>query len=162
MTIEGDQLSPSMSHIISDKDTDLSPTSPSYVHPADNPTSAIFTPLLTSENYCTWGRGMTKALSVKGKTCYIDRAIKKPTDPTDLQHWTQSDDLVGSWISNSVDPGIQSTTMNFPSAREQWLEIKSRFFHNNASKFYAIKQSITTLKQENLNVAMYYTHLKSL
>lgn len=46
----------------------LTPSSPYYVHPSDNPTSVIYTPLLNSENYCTWGRGMMKALSAKGKT----------------------------------------------------------------------------------------------
>ncbi|XP_026452697.1 uncharacterized protein LOC113353239 [Papaver somniferum] len=105
---------------------------------------------------------MTKGLSVKGKTGYIGGTVVKPTNPSDLPHWIRCDDLVGSWISNSVDPEIRSSTMNFPSAREQWLEIKSRFSHHNASELYALKQSIATLKQDHLSVAMYYTHLKSL
>lgn len=103
-----------------------------------------------------------KALSAKGKLGYIDGTIKRPTNASDLAHWTRCDDLVGSWISNSVDPEIRSSTQNFPSAYEQWLEIKSRFSHHNAPKLYAIQQSIALLKQENLSVAMYYTRLKSL
>ncbi|XP_026396968.1 uncharacterized protein LOC113291681 [Papaver somniferum] len=132
MTLGKDQSNPPI--INSETNTVLYPSSPYYVHPSDNPTSAIYTPLLNSENYCTWGRGMMKALSAKGKTGYIDGTVKKPTNPSDLPHWTRCDDLVGSWISNSVDPEIHSSTMNFPSAQEQWMEIKSRFFHHNASK----------------------------
>ncbi|XP_026396603.1 uncharacterized protein LOC113291266 [Papaver somniferum] len=160
MTNGGDPIQPS--NVIPEKDTGLSPTSPYYVHPSDNLTSLIYSPLLTSDNYCTWGRGMMKALSAKGKTGYIDGTVKKPTNATDLAHWTRCDDLVGRWISNSVDPEIRSSTQNFSSAHEQWLDIKSRFSHHNASKLYALKQSIALLKQDNLSVAMYYTRLKSL
>ncbi|XP_026452261.1 uncharacterized protein LOC113352680 [Papaver somniferum] len=105
---------------------------------------------------------MTKSLSAKGKTGYIDVTVKKPTNPSDLPHWTRCDALVGSWISNFVDLEIRSSAMNFPSTHEQWLEIKSRFSPHNASKLYALKQSIAILKQENLSVAMYDTRLKSL
>ncbi|XP_026431481.1 uncharacterized protein LOC113328659 [Papaver somniferum] len=71
---------------------------------------------------------MTKALSAKGNTGYIGGTVKKPTSTTDLPHWTRCDDLVGRWISNYVDPSIQSSTM----------------------------------KQDNLYIARYYTNLKSL
>ncbi|XP_026432477.1 uncharacterized protein LOC113329868 [Papaver somniferum] len=160
--MDGEGDPPPSASVVADKDTALSPTSPYYVHPSDNPTSVIYTPLLTSDNFCTWGRGMFKALSAKGKTGYIDGTIKKPTNASDLAHWTRCDDLVGSWISNSVDPEIRSSTQNFPSAHEQWLEIKSRFSHHNASKLCALKQFIALLKQDNLSVSMYYTRIKSL
>ncbi|XP_026384101.1 uncharacterized protein LOC113279642 [Papaver somniferum] len=144
------------------RESGLSPSSPYYVHPADNPTIVIFTPLLISDNYCIWERGIKKALSDKAKLGYIDGSIVKPTDPIDLSHWTRVDDLVGSWVSNSIDPEIRGSVQSFPSARDQWLEIKNRFSHTNAPKIFALKQSISSLKQENLNVAMYFTRLKSL
>ncbi|XP_026395714.1 uncharacterized protein LOC113290317 [Papaver somniferum] len=106
--------------------------------------------------------GIKKAPSAKAKLGYIDGSIVKPTDPIDLSHWTRADDLVGSWVSNSVDPEIRGSVQSFPSARDQWLEIKNRFSNTNAPKLFALKQSISSLKQKNLNVAMYFTRLKSL
>ncbi|XP_026450811.1 uncharacterized protein LOC113350923 [Papaver somniferum] len=145
-----------------DRDLGLSPSSPYYVHSADNPTTVIFTPLLTSNNYCIWERGVRKALNAKAKLGYIDGTIAKSKDETDLLHRTRADDLVGSWVANSVDPVIRSSIMSFPSARDQWLEIKNRFSHTNAPKLFALKQSISLLKQDNMNVAMYFTQLKTL
>ncbi|XP_026429784.1 uncharacterized protein LOC113326234 [Papaver somniferum] len=163
MTVEDDiQIPPSSSNHPPNRDSGLPQSSPYYVHPADNPTTVIFTPLLTDDNYCIWERGIRKALSVKAKLGYIDRTITKPRDPTDLLHWNRADYLVGSWVENSVDPIIKSIVMYFPSSREQWLQIKNKFSHKNAPKLFALKQSISSLKQENQNVAMYFTQLKTL
>ncbi|XP_026440421.1 uncharacterized protein LOC113339346 [Papaver somniferum] len=160
-----DQIPPSSaspSNPPPNKDSGLSPSSHYYVHSADNPTTVIFTSLLTSDNYCIWERGIRKSFSAKAKLGYIDVSVKKPTNSDDIPHWIRADDLVGIWVANSVDPVIRNSVMSFPSAREQWLEIKNRFFHTNALKLYALKQSISTLKQDNLNVAMYFTNLKTL
>ncbi|XP_026378207.1 uncharacterized protein LOC113272609 [Papaver somniferum] len=149
MIVEDDiQIPPSSSNPPPNRDSGLPQSSPYYVHPADNPTTVIFTPLLTDDNYCIWERGIRKAISAKSKLGYIDGTITKPTDPTDLLHWTRADDLVSSWVEKSVDPVIKSSVMSFPSAREQWLEIKNRFSHKNAPKLFALKQSISSLKQE--------------
>ncbi|XP_026440257.1 uncharacterized protein LOC113339067 [Papaver somniferum] len=157
MSGEDAQIPPSTSESTPNRDSGLPQSSPYYVHPANNPTTVIFTPLLTDDSYCIWERKIIKSLSAKAKLGYIDGFIPKPTDPIDLLHWTRADDLVGSWVENSVYPVTKSSVMSFPSARAQWLDIKNRFSHTNAPEIFSMKQSISSLKQENLNVAMYFT-----
>ncbi|XP_026379468.1 uncharacterized protein LOC113274224 [Papaver somniferum] len=91
--------SPKKDSNTSKKDVVLSPSSPYYVHPVDNPTTVIFTPLLTSDNYCIWERGVRKSLSAKAKLGYIDGSVTKPEDPIDLLHWTRADDLENNSVA---------------------------------------------------------------
>ncbi|XP_026450603.1 uncharacterized protein LOC113350688 [Papaver somniferum] len=147
---------------IVDSNPHLHPSSPYYVHPADNPTTILYQPVLTSENYATWVRGFRKALSAKDKLGYIDVTIVKPEVPADMPYWQRCDDLVGNWVCNSCEPEIGRSVMSFDTAHEIWMDLKSRFAQSNATKLYAIKQSISTLKQEHNSVAQYYTQLKTL
>lgn len=43
-----------------------------------------------------------------------------------------------------------------------WLDLKKRFSQSNAPKIYQLKHSISTLKQEGMDVSLYFTQLKSL
>ncbi|XP_026450933.1 nuclear pore complex protein NUP98A-like [Papaver somniferum] len=69
-----------------DSNPHLHPSSPYYVHPADNPTTILYQPVLTSENYATWVRGFRKALSAKAKLGYIDGTIVKPEISADIPY----------------------------------------------------------------------------
>ncbi|XP_026400499.1 uncharacterized protein LOC113296403 [Papaver somniferum] len=140
-----------------DSNPHLHPSSPYYVHPADNPTTILYQPVLTSENYATWVRGFRKALSAKAKLGYIDGTIVKPEISADIPYWQRCDDLVGSWVCNSCEPAIGRSVMSFETAHEMWMDLQSRFAQSNATKLHAIKQSISTLKQEHQTVAQYYT-----
>ncbi|XP_026420376.1 uncharacterized protein LOC113316405 [Papaver somniferum] len=147
---------------VADENPHLQPDSPYYVHPAENPTTVLYQPVLSGENYGTWVRGMRKALSVKAKTRYIDGTINKPTKSAYISYWQRCDDLVGSWVYNSCEPEIGRSIMSFYTSHEMCMNLKSRFAQYNATKLYAIKQAISNLKQEDNIVAQYFTQLKTL
>ncbi|KAG2707303.1 hypothetical protein I3760_05G142600 [Carya illinoinensis] len=46
--------------------------SPFFLHPSDNPGVVLVTQILLSDNYHTWSRSMTMALSAKNKLGFVD------------------------------------------------------------------------------------------
>ncbi|OVA13847.1 hypothetical protein BVC80_1563g11 [Macleaya cordata] len=91
-------------------------TDPYLIHPSDRPTVVFFSPLLQGYNYATWERGISKALNAKGKLGFINGSLLPPTDELQFSCWNRADDLVGSWILNSVHSEIRSSCMYAESA----------------------------------------------
>lgn len=135
---------------------------PYLIHPSDSPTMVFFSPLLQGDNYATWVRGISKALNAKNKLGFVDGSMPAPTDPSLYASWKRCDDLVGSWILNSVHPDLRASCMYADSSYTIWQDLKVRFTHSNASKLYQLRTAITTLKQESLSVTAYHNKLKGL
>ncbi|XP_022880549.1 uncharacterized protein LOC111397802 [Olea europaea var. sylvestris] len=58
------------------------PNNPYYLHYGKNTGAQLISVVLSNENYSTWSRAVTMALSVKNKECFIDGSTSKP-DPSD-------------------------------------------------------------------------------
>ncbi|KAL5726070.1 hypothetical protein ACHQM5_009141 [Ranunculus cassubicifolius] len=121
---------------------------PYIIHPSENPTAVFLSPQLQGDNYGSWVRGITKALNAKGKLGFVDGSIPRPspTEPILLNCWKRCDDLVGSWILNSVSAEIRTSCMYAESASEIWNNLKVRFSVSNAPKLYHLKSAISSLK----------------
>ena len=63
---------------------------------------------------------------------------------------------------NSVSNEIRNSILYAENAREIWVDLRERFSQSNAPKIYQLKQSIASLKQDDLSVSAYFTKLKSL
>ncbi|KAH9659734.1 protein kinase domain-containing protein [Citrus sinensis] len=89
------------------------------VHPSDSPTAVLVSPLLTGDNYGTWVRAMTMALRAKNKLGFVDGTISKPDeDEDDGGRWLRCNDLVGSWVLNSISSELVGSVLYAQSARE--------------------------------------------
>ncbi|KAF8406917.1 hypothetical protein HHK36_006038 [Tetracentron sinense] len=86
--------------------------------PLGQPTVALVAPSLSCNNYGTWIRAITIALRAKNKLGLVDGTLKKPTDPKELSQWERCNDLVGSWILNSVSTEIRSSISYADTARD--------------------------------------------
>ncbi|KAH0642358.1 hypothetical protein KY290_033951 [Solanum tuberosum] len=108
-------------------------------------------------------RGILRALSVKNKTGFINGKIPKPdcTSPTFAQ-WERCDDMVTSWLLNSLSKDIADSLQYVNDAKELWDELEDRYDQANGAKLYQIQQEINNLTQGNLNVTGYYTYIKRL
>ena len=51
--------------------------SPYFLHYSDSPGLILVSQLLTEENYASWSRSMSIALSVKNKLGFVDGSIEK-------------------------------------------------------------------------------------
>lgn len=72
------------------------------------------------------------------------------------------DYMVTSWILNSIAKEIVEAFLYAPSSHQLWNEIKERFGEANGPLIYQLKREISSITQENMIVAEYYTKLKML
>ena len=101
------------------------PESPFFLHHSDNPGLILVSRPLTGDNYNSWSRAMLIALSVKNKLGFIDGSIPKP-DSSNLpllNSWIRNNNVVISWILNSVSKEISASIIFSESASEIWLDL---------------------------------------
>ncbi|XP_025885618.1 uncharacterized protein [Solanum lycopersicum] len=137
--------------------------SPFYIHPSENAASALLPVVFDGTSYRSWRRAVLRALSVKNKTGFINGKIVKPsfTDPSFMQ-WERCDDMVTSWILNSLSPDLQDSLQYVNNAKELWEELEDRYDQTNGCKLYQLQKEINDLVQGTLDITGYYTKMKKL
>ncbi|KAK4265078.1 hypothetical protein QN277_026177 [Acacia crassicarpa] len=92
----------------------LSPTNslqtisnPFYLHPNENPSLILVSPILTGPNYNSWARAMRMLLLSKNKLGFINRSIpaSKSTDSL-FSIWERCNMMVLSWLTRSISSSI--------------------------------------------------------
>lgn len=103
-------------------------SSPYYLHNGDHPGLNLVSHVLASNNFNTWNRGMTMAMTAKNKLGLVDGRLNRPSiDDLLYGPWLQCNSMVISWILNSVNPEIAGSLMYFPTSREIWLDLRIDF-----------------------------------
>ncbi|KAH9750713.1 retrovirus-related pol polyprotein from transposon RE2 [Citrus sinensis] len=128
-------------------------TSPYYLHPSDNPGTVLVSQLLTGDNYPTWRRAIRMALSAKNKMGFVNGTILKPEGP-EAAEWERCNDMVLSWLLNSISPDIANSVIYADTAKEVWDDLYNRFSQGNLARIFQIKRAICTLLQEHQTLAM--------
>ncbi|WVZ13411.1 hypothetical protein V8G54_010977 [Vigna mungo] len=120
-------ISPTLDHLVN-------PAHPFYLHPGENPTLVLVSPLLTESNFHQWERDMVVALETKKKERFIHGTLPCPpiTDPL-CEAWRRSNRMVMSWLTRSMTPSIKQFVMWMDTASEIWRDLKDCFSH--ADKF---------------------------
>ncbi|KAI9160686.1 hypothetical protein LWI28_010652 [Acer negundo] len=77
-------------------------TDPYAIHHSNSPSTVLVTPLLTRDNYGSWSRVVTIALRAKSKLGFVDGSLPKPKEKNDISNRKRCNDLVKSWILNSL------------------------------------------------------------
>ena len=74
-----------------------------------NPNQRLCSVLLNELNYISWSRAITLALGGKTKLGFINGSIQIPTPlSSEYETWLSKDQLVMSWILNSMEPPISA------------------------------------------------------
>ncbi|KAF5449681.1 hypothetical protein F2P56_030100 [Juglans regia] len=107
---------------------------------------------------------MQRALRAKNKLGFINGEISKPTSTNDplLEAWERCNDLVTSWLQNSISPSIKSSIALVNKASVVWTELQERFTQQNGARIFQLKRALAGLKQEQDPVSVYYGKLKTL
>lgn len=133
---------------------------PYLFHHSDN-TSLVLSDLLIDENYTSWSRAMVITFTVKNKIGFVDGSIPRPTGEL-LNSWIICDNIVISWILNSLSKEISTSALFFDSVHEIWLDLKERFQRQNRPRIFQLRRDLTNLVQDQLSVSSYFTRLKTL
>ncbi|XP_020219752.1 uncharacterized protein LOC109802762 [Cajanus cajan] len=110
------------------KDPSSDPTSPLFLHHSDGPGLVLTSQPLDNKNYTAWSRGMLVAVSVKNKIPFVAGSLPRPAadDPT-YAAWIRGNNVVISWLYNSVSKEIITSILFANTANEIWDDLKSRF-----------------------------------
>ena len=140
------------------------PSSPYFLHHSDSPGLVLVSQHLTGDNYSSWSRAMTIALSIKNKVGFIDGSISKPegTDFNLLNSWIRNNNMVISWILNSVSKEISASILFSESAHDIWIDLKDRFQQSNGPRIFQLRRDLINHTQNQNSVGMYFTKLKAL
>ncbi|KAF9684635.1 hypothetical protein SADUNF_Sadunf04G0139100 [Salix dunnii] len=131
---------------------------------SDTSVLSLVTDPLTTENYVTWARAMRRVLRAKNKLGFVDGSITKPSDPNDplREAWERCNDMIVSWIHNSVSSSVKSSFVLVDNACEIWNELCERLTQQNGPRIFQLKGALANLTQGNDLVNVYYGKLKSI
>ncbi|KAF9667412.1 hypothetical protein SADUNF_Sadunf15G0020300 [Salix dunnii] len=137
---------------------------PFRIENGDNPVAALVPELLTADNYVSWSRAISRALRAKNKLAFVNGTLPKPTDISDplFEAWERCNDLVVSWLQNSISPSVKSSLVLVEDSRVLWLELRDRFTHQNGPRIFQLKRDLASLSQNQDNISTYFGHLKTL
>ncbi|XP_020235257.1 uncharacterized protein LOC109815075 [Cajanus cajan] len=101
------------------KDPTLDPTNPLFLHHSNGPGLVLTSQLIDNKNYTTWSHAMLVALSMKNKILFVDGSLPKlaADDPT-YPAWIRGNNVVISWLYNSVSKDIITSILFADTAKE--------------------------------------------
>ena len=136
---------------------------PLYIHPSDNPSLVLVPVSFEGVGYRSWRRGVMRSLSVKNKLGFITGEFKRPSSISPQFHqWERCDNMVISWILNSLSKDIADSVEYVSDAVELWKDLEDRYDQTNGAKLFQIQKDINDLSQGVLDVTVYYTRMKKL
>ncbi|GAU24468.1 hypothetical protein TSUD_319450 [Trifolium subterraneum] len=136
---------------------------PYYVHPNESVTAALVSPPLDGKNYHAWSKSMMKAVIMKNKLCFMDGScpMPDPFDPT-YEPWIRCNNLVLSWLMNSVILAISQSLVYTDTAAQAWIDLKARFSRADRVRVSTLQREMYALRQDSSSVTEFFTKLKGL
>ncbi|XP_009631446.1 uncharacterized protein [Nicotiana tomentosiformis] len=103
-------------------------THPYYFHPSDYPGMNLVSSAFDGNRYRDWRRAVIIALSAKNKLEFIDGTMVVPKADSGIQQaWARCNDMVLSWLLNSLSKEIAESVLYSQSANDLWSDLKDRF-----------------------------------
>ncbi|XP_041009494.1 uncharacterized protein LOC121253559 [Juglans microcarpa x Juglans regia] len=140
------------------------PNNPYRVDSGDNTTITLIIDLLTSENYVIWSLAMRWALRARNKLGFINGTLIRLASSEDplFNACDRCNDMVGTWIQNSISAIVKSSVAFVENAQDIWDELRDHFTQQNGPRIFQLKMSLASLQQEQDPVNIYYGKLKTL
>lgn len=106
---------------------------------------------------------MRLALVGKNKLGFVDGTCTRDSQDPDLRPaWDRCNEVILSWLINSVDKTIFGGLAFSESAKNVWADLKERYQKRDGTKIFNLHREISTTSQENLSVSNFYSKLKDL
>ncbi|XP_034696491.1 uncharacterized protein LOC117929247 [Vitis riparia] len=119
---------------------------------------------LNGQNYLQWSQSILMFIRGKEKDDYITGASAAPeTTASTYKKWIAENNMVMSWLVNSMTPDIGENFLSFDTAKEIWDIAKETFSDKeNTSEIIQIEGILHDLRQGNLTVTEYFNTLTRL
>ncbi|XP_060200703.1 uncharacterized protein LOC132628967 [Lycium barbarum] len=143
--------------------THLDQTSPYFLHASDSPGMTLVLTPFDRTGYGAWRRYVLIALSAKNKLSYIDVVSSAPSiDSPEYKLWARCNDMVTSWLLNSLSKEIAGNVIYSKSAKDLWKDLKDIFGQPNGAMLYHLQKQLADLVQGSSDIAGYYTKMKKI
>ncbi|XP_075101967.1 uncharacterized protein LOC142177383 [Nicotiana tabacum] len=102
------------------------------------------------KSYGAWRKDVVIALSAKDKLGFIDGTISIPDESPGLQSaWSRGNDMVISWLLNSLSNEIVESVLYSHSAKDLWNDLEDKFGKTNGAKLFQLQKELSVVVQEN-------------
>nr|XP_017225353.1 PREDICTED: uncharacterized protein LOC108201574 [Daucus carota subsp. sativus] len=136
---------------------------PYFLSSADHPGLALVTEVLTNQNYHQWSRSVKIALSAKLKLWFIDDTQTRHAETSpNIALWKRSNDLVISWLLNSISTEIRRSVVYLNTAKQIWDDLEARYSQSNVPRLFHLKKDLVSLIQGTKSITTYFTMFRSL
>lgn len=148
------------------QDLSQNASSPYYLHPSESPATVLVSPPLAANgsNYHSWARDVRRALVAKNKFKFLDGSITVPIDRFDpkLEAWERCNNMVQSWICNSLSPSVKQSVVFMEHACDVWKDLQLRFSQGDFVRIAKLQQELYTSQQDSRTVSDFFTELRIL
>ncbi|XP_040363769.1 uncharacterized protein LOC121049758 [Rosa chinensis] len=79
-----------------------------------------------------------------------------------MPFWQRCNDMVLSWILNSLEPDLVESILSCNTPRAIWEDLREKFSLGNAPHIFHIQRDIYRIEQGQMSVSVYSTKLKGL
>lgn len=103
------------------------------------------------------------SLNIKVKDCFIDGTFPAPpTDDPLFKIWKRIDNLVLTWMRNSISPDLVQQFVHHTTTFSLWTELNECYGKVSGPQTIMLKRKMVNLTQGDRCVTKYYTELKML
>ncbi|KAM1184771.1 hypothetical protein PS2_013846 [Malus domestica] len=136
----------------------------SIIHGEINPNLRLCSVFLNEFNYLPWSHAISLALGGRSKLGYVNRSIEAPQPSSTLYGaWHANDQLVMSWILNSMEPKLFKLFSYSKSSRILWESIKEMYdSQNNVVCIFQLKKDLAGLRQGDQSFMQHLGSMKSM
>lgn len=140
------------------------PSSVYYLHPSEGSGLVLVSQPLSGDNYNSWSRAFLVAITIKNKLGFLDGTVSLPENPSPILQnaWIRNNNLVFSWIYNSLSKEIQASILYTTSAKSAWDELRTRFMQSNGPRQFQLRRELSNLTLNDLSVTQYFTKMKTI
>ncbi|RVX14379.1 Retrovirus-related Pol polyprotein from transposon RE2 [Vitis vinifera] len=142
--------------------SDIIISSSSSSHQMETSHLPITTHKLNGQNYLQWSQSILMFVRGKEKDDYITGASAAPeTTASTYKKWIAENNMVMSWLVNSMTADIGENFLSFDTAKEIWNTAKETFSDKeNTSEIIQIEGILHDLRQGNLTIGSHVNHLR--
>ena len=100
----------------------------------------------------------------KNKLGFIDGTLSSPlvSSPSVVQAWIRCDNMVDTWLTNSVSPKLQASIIYEDTTLQIWNDLRNRFAQTNGPRVFNLQKEIAELHQGEVSITDFFSQLKVL
>nr|XP_009763491.1 PREDICTED: uncharacterized protein LOC104215405 [Nicotiana sylvestris]XP_016439397.1 PREDICTED: uncharacterized protein LOC107765287 [Nicotiana tabacum] len=110
-----------------------------------------------------WRSTVLVVLSIRNKTDFITGTTGVPPNGSPLaRQWQRCNDLVISWLINSLSKDIARSVEYSVFAKDIWNELEERYGKAGGARIFELKKDLAHISQGSHDIASYFNKIKQL